>query len=180
MIFWSTEGNIMSTSPSISKSTEFCKEWNFVQNMILYSTENPFFEMVFSNMVGWVGELKYEIFSQDFIKLQNISSFQNLFFDMVFSNMVGWVGKVKYQLFSKDFIKIQFTSSFFKITFSKSSSQPLDGRIQISSFFKRFHQITKIYIKFFKIHFSTWSSQIWWMGGGSKISSFFKRFYQHH
>ena len=103
MIFWSTEGNIMSTSPSISKSTKSCREWNFVQNMILYSTENPFFEMVFSNMVGWVGELKYEIFSQDFIKLQ------------------------------------------------------------------------KYILSFSKMHFSTWSSQIWWVGGGSKISTFFKR-----
>ena len=62
MIFWSTEGNIMSTLPNISKFTGFCEEWNFVQNMIFYSTENPFFEMVFSNMVGWVGEVKYQLF----------------------------------------------------------------------------------------------------------------------
>ena len=106
MIFWSTEGNIMSTSPNISKFTGFCEEWNFVQNMIFYSTENPFFEMVFSNKVGWVGEVEYERFSKYYIKIQKLSSFQNLFFDIVFSSMVGGWAKVKYQLFSKDFIKI--------------------------------------------------------------------------
>ena len=52
----------MSTSPNISKFTGFCEEWNFVQNMIFYSTEIPFFEMVFSNMVEWVGEVEYQLF----------------------------------------------------------------------------------------------------------------------
>ena len=121
IFFWSTEGNIMSTSPNISKFTGFCEEWNYVQNMIFYSRENPFFDIVFSSMVGGWAQVKYQLFSKDFIKIfyQNtkIIQFSKSIFRHSLLKYGGWVGLSKISTFFKRFYQNLNDMKFFKICY---------------------------------------------------------------
>ena len=85
--------------------------------------QNPFLDMVFSNMVGWVGEVKYQVCSKDFIKIQIISSFSKSIFRHCLLKY-GWVGgRSKISSFIKRFYQNTayvkfFQNYFFEMVFS--------------------------------------------------------------